>query len=222
MLPVLLTVRGTLVPTSFDAARVLHNETAGSAPGMAAARALGDLSHKVFAPCTRDPKNEAKAGELLFLDIWQDAQGIGQFFGNPHVQEQAQRLFSKKDASVWMPARGAYTYALPAPRDSKERYVGIVRGQVASPEATIEIFAKAGEAAVRDKRLRGIISHELFVRLGAPGEPVEVLGLDIWSSFDGMVEHYGDTSHMSRLAGAFSGRPTTGVFETAPGSWNEW
>ena len=54
--PVVLTVRGTLVPASLEAARVLHNDTAGSEQGIAAARSLGDLSHKVFAPASRATK----------------------------------------------------------------------------------------------------------------------------------------------------------------------
>src|SRR5262245_64645481 len=85
MLPVVLTVRGTLNPKTLEAARSLHNDTAGSPQGIAAARALGDLSHKVYAPCLRSSQSSAREGELLFLDSWADPKGIMEFFSNPHV-----------------------------------------------------------------------------------------------------------------------------------------
>jgi hypothetical protein len=47
---VLLTVRGQVVPPTQAAVRELHNHQAGSDEGIAAARALGDLSHKVYTP----------------------------------------------------------------------------------------------------------------------------------------------------------------------------
>src|SRR5436853_7306731 len=105
-LPVMLTVRGTLNPTTLDAARVLHNDTAGSAPGIAAARALGDLSHRVFAPVTEAAPG-VKPDELLFIDPWCDPQGIGQFFSNHEGQRQAGELFSAHDATGREPAPGA-------------------------------------------------------------------------------------------------------------------
>ena len=223
-LPVQLTVRGRLVPTDLDAARVLHNETAGSAQGIAAARALGDLSHKVYAPCKRTRQNGAESGELLFLDVWLTPEGIGQFFSNPHTQQQAARMFSSKDATVWMRATGAYTFHLPAPRAAGTLYVGMIRGRVASPEKAIELFASVDAKAVRDARRRGQVSHELFVKMPLPGADAapELLGLDVWSSFDGMSEHYADPAHVPALAGAFAERAATSIWEQAPGDWSEW
>src|SRR4051812_14616757 len=104
--PVGLVIRGTLVPKTLEAARVLHNETAGSQPGIAAARGLGNLSHKVYSPCLESPQAGAEAGELLFLDNWVSAKGLMEFFANAHVQEQAQKMFGARDAIVWMAARG--------------------------------------------------------------------------------------------------------------------
>ena len=109
--PVMLTVRGKFVPSTVENARVLHNDTAGSAQGIAAARALGDLSHNVFVPGAGAP-----SGELLFLDTWVDVQGIMEFFSNPHVQQQGGNMFSARDASVWMPARGGFRSTCPRPR----------------------------------------------------------------------------------------------------------
>ncbi|HEY2749356.1 MAG TPA: hypothetical protein VGL86_32280 [Polyangia bacterium] len=222
--PVILTVRGTLVPKTLEAARVLHNETAGSPPGIAAARALGDLSHKVYAPSLRSQQSGAKAGELLFHDVWDDVAGIMQFFGNAHVHEQAGKLFSARDATVWMPARGSFSYSLPVPAHKTERCLGMIRGPIASPEKAIEIFAKADAKAQREARRRGIISHELFIKLNAPGDdsPLELLGLDLWSDFAGMSEHYANPEEMKALGAAFSGAPTAAVWEQAPGQWSEW
>src|SRR5215813_379971 len=93
--PVILTVRGTLVPSTLEAARVVHNETAGSASGIAAARALGDLSHNVYAPSTNSPGSSARPGELLFVDVWDEPEGVMRFFDNPHVEEQGRKLFGE-------------------------------------------------------------------------------------------------------------------------------
>src|SRR2546423_10980371 len=99
-LPVTLTVRGTTV-LSGDAMRIKHNDTAGSPQGVAAARSLGDLSHKVYVPLGGD----ARPDELQFLDVWIDAAGIQKFFSHPDVAAQGAQLFKHKDPTVWMPAR---------------------------------------------------------------------------------------------------------------------
>jgi hypothetical protein len=122
---VFLTVRGTLVPRGLEAACKVHNETAGSPDGIAAARALGDLSHKVYAPVPGIPG--ASQGELLFFDWWKTAEGIGTFFSDPRVHGMASQLFSQREGTVWMPARGAFGFDLPAPASRPDRYVGMVR-----------------------------------------------------------------------------------------------
>jgi hypothetical protein len=75
---------------------------------------------------------------------------------------------------------------------------------------------------VRDARLRGLLSHELFIRLGAPNEPVELLGIDRWQNLDGMVAHYSDKTHMAPLANVFTGAPAASMWEQAAGAWSEW
>jgi len=216
-LPVTLTVRGKTVRQG-DAMRTLHNETAGSPQGIAAARALGDLSHKVFTPNGGD----AKPDELLFLDVWVEAAGIGKFFAHPDVAAQGAQLFVHKDPTVWMPARGSYSYSLPAHRDKPERYVGLVRGPIASPEAAIEIFGGVDAKAVADARKAGILSHELFIKLGPPGEPLELLGIDVWCDHAGMTAHYSNAAHMKALQGAFTGAPSASIWQQAAGVWSEW
>lgn len=221
---IVLTVRGTLVPATLEAARVLHNETAGSEAGKAAARSLGDLSHKVFAPNPGSKQSDAKAGELLFIDVWQDPKGLMDFFSNPQVQEQGAHLFSSRDATVWMPAIGAFSYSLPAPMGKNDRFVGLIRGPIASPEQAIEIFRNVDLKAQRDARRRGLLSHEVFIKMSAPGDgsPLELLGLDVWCDEAGMGEHYGDQTHMAGLGAAFAGAPQASVWEQGTGHWSEW
>lgn len=218
---VLLTVRGRFAAKTLEAARALHNDTAGSAPGIAAARALGDLSHNVYSPC-KDAASPAQDGEILFLDYWAAAPGIMQFFSNPNVQEQAGMLFSQRDVAVWMPAAGSFSYSLPAPRSKAERFVGLVRGPVSSPQQSISVFAKADEVAQADARRRGLVSHQIFIKIAQAGEAEELLGLDIWCDSEGMNEHYKDAQHMSPLGGAFMGRPDASIWAEAPGHWQEW
>src|SRR5262249_41632674 len=83
---VLLTVRGTVIPTD-DELRQLHTQTAGSDEGIAAARSLGDLSHKVYMPVPGIPGASEK--ELLFIDLWRDGQGLATFFSDAQVQHGA-------------------------------------------------------------------------------------------------------------------------------------
>jgi hypothetical protein len=221
---VLLTVRGTYMPDSLEAMRTLHNATAGSDQGIAAARSLGDLSHNVYSPSLGSKQAGATTGELLFIDWWDNPKGIMDFFSNPQVQATGGKLFSKRDATLWMPARGSSSYHLHAPKAHSERYVGMIRGAVKSPEHALGVFSTVDTKAQRDARRRGMVSHELFVKLIAPGEssPVELLGLDLWCDSAGMTEHYGDPTHMSGLGDAFTGRPATSVWEQPAGQWSEW
>jgi hypothetical protein len=217
---VVLTVRGTLVPKKLEEACSLHNETAGSQQGITAARACGDLSHKVYSPV--EGAKGAEPGEILFLDVWANPEGLGKFFSHPGVAEQAGKLFSKRAADVWMPARGAFGFELPAPRGKDERYVGVARGVVKSPEQAIEAFRAALASKFPDARRRGQLSHGLFVRLAAPGEASapEVFALDVWCDAAGMQEHYREVSGLDR---AFAGPPQFSVWEQARGgAWSEW
>lgn len=216
---VFLTVRGTLVPKTLESACAVHNETAGSPEGIAASRALGDLSHMVYAPVANAG---AKPNELLFFDWWKTAEGIGTFFSDPRVHGMASKLFVEKEPTMWMPARGAFGFELPAPASKRERYVGMVRGAVASPEQAIEVFRSVLSPKLSDARRRGQISHQLFVKLPMPGAPatVEVLGVDLWFDAAGMQEHYGELRGYDK---AFSAAPTTSVWQQPSGGvWSEW
>jgi hypothetical protein len=220
---IFLTVRGKYLAPNLEACRVIHNDTAGSQGGIAAARALGDLSHKVYAPLP-SPQSSARTGEVLFIDWWQDPRGLMDFFANENVQMQGTKLFTSRDATVWMPAKGAFTYNLPAAATKNERYVGMIRGPIKSPEAAIALFRNADLKAQRAARARGLLSHELFIKLNPPGDnsPLELLGVDVWCDGKGMGEHYSDPNEMKALEGVFSGAPDTTVWQQAPGQWSEW
>jgi hypothetical protein len=217
---VLLTVRGKLTPQTLEAGCKLHNETAGSAAGIAAARALGDLSHKVYTPIAGVPGTQD--GEVLFLDYWTSAEGIGRFFSDPQVHGMASRLFSDREGVTWMGARGAFSFHLPAPANKNDRILGVVRGSVESPDAAIAIFRETLMPRLSDARRRGQLSHALFVRLPAPGETSapELIGLDEWCDGQGMREHY---KEIGAVYQAFKGKPQTSVWESARGGvWSEW
>ncbi len=150
------------------------------------------------------------------------AEGIGKFFSDPMVQQMAASLFASREGAVWMPARGAFAFQLPAPKNRGERYLGVVRGIVSSPEAAITAFRDAIAPKIGDARRRGQISHEILVRLTMPGEPSrpELIGLDMWFDAHGMSEHY---KQLGAIYEAFVGQPQASVWEPATGGvWSEW
>lgn len=223
---VLLTIRGVRAVQDLDAARKLHNETAGSDPGIAACRALGDLSHKVYVAATgsgTEKFSDARAEELFFMDIWKNAEGLGQFFSNKEVQDQGGRLFKEKQPDVWMPATGAFSFHLPNPSNKPERHVGILRGTVKSAEAAIAGFKEGAGAMVGEARKKGQLSHELLVKLGPPSRDgsVEVLAFDTWYDLKGMTDTYGGEA-LQKMGALFVGRPSGSIWSQAPGGFNEW
>src|SRR5512135_3896249 len=125
----LLAIRGTLASSTLDAARKIHNSTAGAPENIAAVRSLGDLSHMVYVPME---KPASGAGEFLILDIWTSPDGINQFFSNPTVQEQAGQIFSQRDPVVWTAANGFTGYHFPAPFGKNDRLVTTARGMLKS------------------------------------------------------------------------------------------
>src|SRR4051812_7147299 len=137
----LLCIRGTTNAQDNEVARTTHNMTAGNDAGVAAARALGDLSHKAFVPCVEAGDFAGcKAGELLFLDIWKDPDGITKFFSDKQVADGGNMVFKQKGPVVAMPATGAFTYSLQAPMSKSGRYVGLIRGTAKSVNEGINVI----------------------------------------------------------------------------------
>jgi len=219
----LLTIRGTLAPATLEAARQVHNDTAGAPQNVAAARSLGDLSHMVFVPLgAEQPANGA--GEFLILDTWNSMDGLNQFFANKQVQEQAGMIFSERDPVVWAPASGFLSYHFPAPYARPERIVAVVRGMVRSREQAQEVHNAIVSSNVSGARMAGDMSHEAFFRLTAPDAPerLEFFAIDVWYSAEGMGRYYENPEFMRGLQELFVAPPTTSVWVHPAGEWVEW
>lgn len=217
----LLTVRGTLVPQSTEAARVTHNQTAGNPAGVAAARSLGDLSHMVHVPV---PHAGHPAGDFLILDLWNNLEGLNQFFSDPQVQQGGHMIFTNQENVVWAPAEEFYTYHIPAPTGRNQRFVGIVRGKVHSRAAAAAAHNAFVSKMTNEARLAGNLTHEAFFRLAPPGAPqgLEFLGLDTWFDGEGMGRYYERPELMQGLMEMFAEEPSATVWVHPGGEWVEW
>jgi len=217
----LLAIRGTLIPSEEEAARKIHNETAGNEAGVAAARSLGDLSHKVFVPAKGIP-GDRPANELLILDVWNNIEGLNTFFANPQVQHGGSLIFKSRDPVVFTPAPDLLAFNLPAPMPRQARYVGTVRGMVKSREQARATLNASTAKAINSARKRGLVSHNMYYRLGQPGQPdsLELFGVDVWFDLNGMGEHYAAEGDLMKEL--FVSQPSTGIWEQPGGTWVEW
>lgn len=217
----LLTIRGVLAPPTLEAAREVHNSTAGAPQNVAAARTLGDLSHMVYVPAGGPG---ADPGEFLILDVWNSMEGLGQFFANPTVQEQAGQIFSKRDPVVWAPAPGFFNYNLPAPHGQNDRIVAVVRGTVRSIDEAREVHNAIVRGGVNQARLAGDISHEVYLRMAAPDSPeaLELFAVDVWTGTAGMAEYYSNPEFAAALQKLFAAPPSTSIWVHPEGEWVEW
>jgi hypothetical protein len=219
----LLSIRGTLSPQTLEAARKVHNETAGAPQNVAAARSLGDLSHMVYVPLGAE-QPATGAGEFLILDIWNSMDGLNQFFANKQVQEQAGMIFSERDPVVWAPASGFFSYSFPAPHDKPERIVAVVRGMVRSREEALAVHNALVSSQVNKARMAGDMSHEVYFRVAAPDAPerLEMFAVDVWMSAEGMGAYYQDPDFVRGFQALFAGQPLTSVWVHPAGEWVEW
>jgi len=217
----LLAIRGTLAPSTLEAARAIHNETAGAPENAAAAQALGDLSHMVYVPLDQP---QAGAGEFLILDLWNNLEGLNQFFANPQVQEQAGRIFSARDPVVWAPADGFLSYHFPAPYGKNERIVAVVRGMVRSRAEAQAIHNAIVARQVNKARRAGDLSHQAYFRLAPPDTPeaLEFFAVDVWMSASGMGQYYQDPEFLAGFKDLFAAPPSTSVWVHPAGDWVEW
>jgi quinol monooxygenase YgiN len=217
----LLSIRGQLAPATLEDARLVHNTTAGAPANVAAARALGDVSHMVYVPT--DQAGPA-AGEFLILDVWNSMEGLGQFFANPHVKAQAAQIFTQRDPVVWAPAPGFVSYHLPAPHGCNERIVAVVRGTVASIDAAREQHNAFAASQVNQARRAGNLSHEAYFRLAPPDAPeaLEFFAVDTWMDANGMASHYGNPNFIGALQTLFTALPSASTWIHPAGAWTEW
>ena len=215
----LLSIPGKLAPTSVEAARLIHNDTAGAPASVAAARSLGDLSHMVYVSA-----NGGGPGDFLILDLWNNLDGLNQFFANHQVQEQAGLIFSQRDPRVWEPAEGFAGYHFPVPYGKNDRFVGFVHGSVRSRAEAQAIHNSLVEAAINQSRLHGSVSHEAYFLLTPPGVPesLEFCAVDVWMDAAGMAGLYQDPEFLRGAQAMFAGAPSMSAWTHPAGSWVEW
>lgn len=217
----LLSIRGVLAPATLEEAREIHNSTAGAPQSVAAAQSLGDLSHMVHVPAGGPG---ADPGEFLILDVWNSIEGLGQFFANPHVQEQAGQIFASRDPVVWMPAEGFSTYHLAAPYGKNDRFVAIVRGTVRSHEEARAVHNAIVGSETNKSRRAGSLSHDVYFRMAAPGSPeaLEFFAVDVWMDAALMAQRFQDPGFLAKLQDLFVSPPSTSAWVHPAGEWVEW
>ncbi len=217
----LLSIPGRLAPETMEAARLVHNSTAGAPANVAAAKSLGDLSHMVYKPLGQV---DGDASNFLILDLWNNMDGLNTFFANKQVQEQAGQIFSQRDPVVWVPAEGFHGYHIPAPFGKNERYVGIVRGTVRSRADGQKRHNDLVNKAINKARAAGSLSHEAYFRQSPPGAPesLEFFAVDVWMSDSGMGQYYDDPEFLSGFQEMFAAPPSASVWVHPAGEWVEW
>jgi hypothetical protein len=216
----LLTIRGTFNAKTIEEARRAHNQAAGSDEGVAAARALGDLSHAVYVRADEQSKDGALEG--LFIDIWNSGTGLSQFFANPQVQQGASYIWATRDPMLWVSAPGFPEFQLPPPRGKSERHVGLIRGTVKSMDDAKRTIEASVLKGMNTARLLGQLSREYFV----PADPSkrdsqEILGMDVWTDLKGMNEFY-SANEDPAVFQIYRGKPATSVWSRPEGQWVEW
>jgi len=216
----LLSIRGTLAPATLEEARKVHNMTAGDPEGVAAAKSLGDLSHMVYVPL----HDHDGSKEFLILDQWNNLEGLNTFFADKHVQEGGGLIFTQRDPVVWAPAEGFYSYHCPAPYGHNDRFIGVVRGPVASREAAMAVHNEIVSANINKARQAGDMSHEAYFRLAQPGTPesLEFFAVDVWTDAAKMAAYYDQPDFMKGFERLFAGEPWAASFVHPKGEWVEW
>ena len=133
-------------------------------------------------------------------------------------------IFSTRDAQVWIPADGFSNCHLPAPVGKDERFVGIERGLVHSRAAAQAQHNALIAAHLATARQRGMVSHQAYFRLAAPGTPesLEIFLVDMWMSGSGMYEHYSDPAFLRSFDGLFTAPPDASTWKQPTGAWTEW
>ena len=221
----LLTIRGTLSPATLEAARKVHNQTAGDPAGIAAAKSLGDVSHMVYIPVDHDGHDKTKgAGEFLIMDLWTSIEGLNSFFADEHVQQGGALIFTERDPVVWTAAQGFTSYYIPAPFGMNDRFITTARATVNSMEEACELHNKAVAKTIGKARSAGNLSHESYFRLATPGSPesMEWLGVDVWMRPDEMMSLYEDPEFLEAFNHMFTGEADTAVWVHPKGDWTEW
>lgn len=95
-------LRGTV--HSREGAKVAWDKSTGES--INAARMEGQVSHQVFFRITPD---QSPSLDLLGVDVWMDAEGMGRFYSNSKHMEPLRDIFSSPPAtSTWMRPPGEW------------------------------------------------------------------------------------------------------------------
>ena len=221
----LLSIRGTLAPDTLEAARKVHNQTAGNPAGIAAAQSLGDVSHMVHIPMQHNGHAKTEgAGEFLILDLWTSIEGLNTFFSDKQVQEGGSMIFSERDPVVWGAAPGFTSYHIPAPFGLNDRIVTTVRGTLKSVDEARKLHNASIAKTISKARKAGNLSHEAYLRMAAPNTPeaLEFFGVDVWLRADDMMAFYEDPEFLEGFDHMFNAEASTGVWVHPKGDWTEW
>ena len=170
-------------------------------------------------------QNGGASSELLILDVWNNLDGgLNTFFSDHNVQEGGSMIFTEREPVVWMPARGAYTYHLAAPKGKNDRFVGVIRGPVHSHEQALAVHNEFASMGVNQARLAGNLSHDAYFRLAQPGTPesLEFLAVDTWMDGAGMAATYTNPAYGSIFSSLFSGPFAASTWQEPAGEWIEW
>ena len=81
--------------------------------------------------CPGRPRRRAPK-ELLFIDYWNSVDGLMSSSPTSRCRQGGEMVFKSRDYVVWAPSPGLPRVSLPAPDGRNERFVGLVRGPVAS------------------------------------------------------------------------------------------
>jgi hypothetical protein len=100
----------------------------------------------------------------------------------------------------------------------------MVRGTATSLDAAREAMNEAWRQRILAAHRHGLQSHEVFIRLAAPGsaEAEDILGIDTWSTPSGMSTVYDDPAFRQSLYGMFASPPKTWRLRRPTGEWVEW
>jgi hypothetical protein len=73
-------------------------------------------------------------------------------------------------------------------------------------------------------RLAGDLTHDVYFKLVAPGDPesLEFLAIDVWMDATGMGTYYQNPDFQAGVMKLFTTPPTISTWVQTAGDWSEW
>ena len=99
-----------------------------------------------------------------------------------------------------------------------------MRGTVNSVAEAKELHNTAMTRTISKARKFGMLSHQAYFRVAAPGSPeaLEFLGVDVWMSAEGLGDYYGDEDFLAGFNHIFTSEVADSVWVHPEGDWTEW